>query len=65
MFRCFRENKGQAPPVNTLDTAKTGEEQASSKPPPKTEGSRGKDAVRVHITHKSVPSRRNAVSIVA
>ena len=35
--------QGPGTPVNELDTAKTGEEQASPKSPPKTEGFRGKD----------------------
>ena len=35
--------QGPGTPINKLDTVKTGEEQASSKPPPKAEGSRLKD----------------------
>ena len=41
--------QGPGTSINKLDTVKTGEEQASSKPPPKAEGSRGKD------TKKSKP----------
>ena len=38
--------QGPGTPINKLDTVKTGEEQASSKPPPKAEGFRGKDTKR-------------------
>ena len=41
--------QGPATPVHQLDTAKTGEEQASPKSPPKTQGFQGKD------TKKSKP----------
>ena len=38
--------QGPGTPINKLDTVKTGEEQASSKPPPKAEGFRGNDTKR-------------------
>ena len=44
--------QGPGTPVNKLDTTKTGEEQASPKSPPKTEGFRGKG------TKKSKPCYR-------
>ena len=34
--------QGPGTPINKLDTVQNGEEQASSKPPPKAEGARGK-----------------------
>ena len=36
--------QGPGTPINKLDTVKTGEEQAISKPPPRAEGPRGKDS---------------------
>ena len=44
--------QGPGTPINKLDTVKTGEEQASSKPPPKIEGFQGED------TNKSKPCYR-------
>ena len=39
--------QGPGTPINKLDTVKTGKEQASSKPPFKTEGSLGKDTKKL------------------
>ena len=48
-IQVLQGEQGPGTPINKLDTIKNGEEQASSKPPLKAEGSRGKD------TRKSKP----------